>query len=142
MLSYPIQLTKDTNDTLLVDFPDVPSLHTFGKDRDDALGRALDALKDYFWYAMRDREDIALPRRRRGVKDRVDVPAMVELKVRLYLMMREQGVNRAEMARRLHWNFERVARALNPHHDSKMGTMETAFGALGLEVDVQLKKAS
>ena len=55
---------------------------------------------------------------------------------------REQRVNRAKMARRLHWNFERVARTLNPHHDSKMGTMETAFSALGLEVDVQLMKAS
>jgi len=39
MLKYPEKLSRDTNDTILVEFPDVPEAHTFGEDADEALMR-------------------------------------------------------------------------------------------------------
>ena len=37
MLRYPVKLSKDTNDTILVDVLDIPEAHTFGEDREEAL---------------------------------------------------------------------------------------------------------
>ena len=31
---YPIKLKRDTNDTLLVSFPDFPEAHTWGEDKE------------------------------------------------------------------------------------------------------------
>ena len=46
MLRYPVRLRPDTNDTILVSFPDFPEAHTFGDDRNEALARAADLLED------------------------------------------------------------------------------------------------
>ena len=45
MLRYPVKLSRDTNDTILVEFLDVPEAHTFGEDVDEALMQAVDALE-------------------------------------------------------------------------------------------------
>jgi antitoxin HicB len=45
VLRYPVKLSKDTNDTILVDVPDIPKAHTFGDDREEALFRAPDAIE-------------------------------------------------------------------------------------------------
>ncbi len=75
-------------------------------------------------------------------RTRVSLPALVAFKVALYRQMKAQGVNRAELARRLGWKLEQVARVLDPYHESKMSNMEMAFKTLGLEVDAKPRKAS
>jgi predicted RNase H-like HicB family nuclease len=45
MLRYAVKLSKDTNDTILVDVPAIPEAHTFGEDREEALARAVDAIE-------------------------------------------------------------------------------------------------
>ncbi|HJM44016.1 MAG: hypothetical protein QGF68_10575 [Nitrospinota bacterium] len=72
----------------------------------------------------------------------MSLPALVAFKVALYRQMKAQGVNRAELARRLGWKLEQVARVLDPYHESKMSNMEMAFKTLGLEVDAKPRKAS
>ena len=37
--AYPVTLTKDSNGTILVDFPDFPEAHTFGDTKDEALAQ-------------------------------------------------------------------------------------------------------
>ena len=44
MIKYPVRLEPDTNETVLVSFPDIPEAHTFGEDDQEALVRAVDAL--------------------------------------------------------------------------------------------------
>ncbi len=44
MLTYPVKLEPDTNDSLLVTFPDIPEAITAGDDEQDALAMGLDAL--------------------------------------------------------------------------------------------------
>src|ERR1035437_6561228 len=45
MLRYHVRLSKDTNDTILVEVPEVPGALTFGADREEALLRAPDAIE-------------------------------------------------------------------------------------------------
>ena len=49
----------------------------------------------------------------------------------LYQGMRDQGVGKAELARRLGWYMPQVDRALDVQHRSGMDTMDAALGAIG-----------
>ncbi|MDP7368218.1 MAG: hypothetical protein QGH83_13300, partial [Candidatus Pacebacteria bacterium] len=66
MLSYPIKLTPDDNDTVLATSPDFPELTTFGDDNDDALMHAVDALETAIAYRIAHREDVPPPSRGRN----------------------------------------------------------------------------
>jgi len=56
MLAYPVELTQDTNGTLMVAFPDFSEAATFGEDEADALLRAVDALETVLAARIDDRE--------------------------------------------------------------------------------------
>jgi antitoxin HicB len=129
-MDYPVTLERDSNKTLLVSFPDFPEAHTFGDTEEDALARAGEALATVIDAYIKDRREIPAPSAKRA-KYRVSVPALVEAKVRLYQTMRQQGVNKTELAKRLKVHPPQVDRILNVHHTSQVGQLEAAFGALG-----------
>jgi antitoxin HicB len=56
--------------------------------------------------------------------------------------MREQGVGRAELARRLRWHLPQVARVLDMRHASRMEKIETALAAVGLRLVVDVASAA
>ena len=132
MFSYPLTLEAD-GDSLLVTSPDFPELTTFGDDRDEALARAVDALEEAIAARMHSRLDI--PRPSRG-STRVALPTLTTVKVMLYQGMRDRGVGKAELARRLGWHLPQVDRVLNVQHSSRLEQMDAALGAIGLRLDV------
>jgi antitoxin HicB len=103
MLAYPVDLERDTNGTFLVTFPDLAEAVTFGEDEGDALLRAEDALEGVLAARIEDREDIPLPSPAAGRACSV-LPALTAAKVLLYRAMREAGVRKADLARRLGWH--------------------------------------
>jgi antitoxin HicB len=129
-MDYPVTLTEDDNDTVLVTFPDVDGAVTFGATIDEALRRAPDALATILEAYIKDRRPIPLPSTRR-TKYRVAVPALVEAKIRLYEAMRAAKVGKAELGRRLDWHLPQVDRLLAMTHGSKLEQLEAAFSALG-----------
>ena len=132
MLAYPITLTNDDG-TILVTSPDFPELTTFGEDRTEALARAVDALEEAIASRVHDREDIPLPSM--GQTYAV-LPTLTSVKVLLYRGMREQGVGKAELARRLGWHLPQVDRVLDVQHRSGLEQMDTALGAIGQRLHV------
>ncbi len=81
MLSYPVKLTPDDNDTVMVAAPDFPELTTFGDDEENALWHAVDALEEAIAARMQGRE--AVPEPSRG-RPRVALPTQTALKILLY----------------------------------------------------------
>ncbi|MGE5270749.1 MAG: type II toxin-antitoxin system HicB family antitoxin, partial [Thiohalocapsa sp.] len=65
----------------------------------------------------------------------VPLSALGMAQIALYEAMREKGVGRAELARRLRWHLPQVNRLLDLRHASKMEQIETALG-LRLIIDV------
>ena len=59
------------------------------------------------------------------------LPTLTAVKVRLYQAMREQGVGKAELARRLGWHMPQVDRVLNVEHHSRLDQMDAALAAIG-----------
>ena len=116
MISYPIKLENDAN-TILATSPDFPELTTFGDDRSEALSRAVAALEEAIAARIHTGQDIPTPSRG---KPRVAIPTLTEVKVALYQGMKEQGVGKAELARRLSWHLPQVDRVLDIRRQSRL----------------------
>ena len=142
MIEYPVVLEKDTNDTILVDFPDVPEAHTFGDDEDEALERAVGALEAALSAYIDLRREIPKPSACRRGQRAVALPALSESKVRLYQAMRTKGVGKAELARRLNCHLPQVDRLLDLDHGSRLDQLEAAFRALGKQLTIDVRDAA
>ena len=138
MLSYPIRLEDDDNRTVLATSPDFPEVTTFGEDRDEALERAVDALREAIASRIHAREEIPQPS---PGKVRATLPALTTTKVFLYQYMTEHGIGKAELARRLGWHLPQVDRVLDAQHNSRLDQMEAALAAVGLRLDVRVKSS-
>ena len=132
MLSYPLTLDEDDG-TLLVTSPDFPELTTFGDDREEALARGIDALEEAIAARIHDRRDIPMPSRGENY---ANLPTLTAVKVMLYQGMRDEGVGKAELARRLGWHLPQVDRVLDVQHRSRLDMMDAALGAIGRRLQV------
>ena len=113
--------------------PDFPELTTFGDDRDDALMRAVDALEEAIAARIHAGQNIPPPSKG---EVRVGMPTLTAVKVILYQGMRDDGVGKAELARRLGWHLPQVDRVLDIQHRSRMDQMDAALGVIGRELHV------
>ncbi len=134
MAYYPITLTPDDNGTLLVTSPMFDELVTFGDDAADARHHAWSAV----YVALADRmgrgEAIPAPLRD-APRDApyVEVPLNIQMKLALYLALREQGKSRMDLMHALGWTQrESVDRLFRLHHHSRLEQYQAAFDALGL----------
>lgn len=132
MLTYPIKLEEDDGTTMATS-PDFPELTTFGDDRDEAIARAAGALEESIAARIHDGREIPPPS---GGDTRATLPALTTVKVMLYRGMKEQGIGKAELARRLGWHLPQVDRVLDVQHRSRLDRMEAALGAIGRRLEV------
>jgi len=137
-LNYPVHLQPAIEGGFVVSFPDVPEAITQGDDEAEALLRAVDALETAMEFYTDDGKD--LPHASAPVGDQFTVrpTAQACIALSIYQIMRDQGVRKSELARRLGWHMMQVDRLLDPNHASKLNQVEAALAALGrrLEVDV------
>ena len=131
---YPVKLKSDTNDTILVTFPDIPEAVTHGEDRMDALARAIDALETAIQGRIADKEDI--PKPSRGHKYGVKLPTQAVVKILLYNTMRDKKVSKARLARNLHCHRPQVDRLLDLKHASRLDHIDAALQSLGTYLEV------
>ncbi|MGQ0735989.1 MAG: type II toxin-antitoxin system HicB family antitoxin [Acidobacteriota bacterium] len=138
-MEYPITLTADEQGPVLVAFPDLPWIHTYGTDETDARAQALDAFLTGVAFLIKERQVIPRPSRRKG--DQLVVPPMVAAKVGLHNALLERKLTRAELARRLKLHRPQVDRLFDLDHASKLEQMESAAEALGVRLDVRVVAA-
>jgi antitoxin HicB len=101
MRAFPAALTPDPDGGFTVTFRDVPEAITEGDTREEALLRAEDALAMY----IAAKEPLPSSSEAKGGEKMVPLSALGMAKTALYEAMREQGVGRAELARRLGWHL-------------------------------------
>jgi len=133
MLRYPVELEEDDG-TILVTSPDFPELTTFGIDEGEALARAVDALDEAIAARIHLGRDIPSPS---SGEPRVLLPTLTAVKVILYRGMKDQGIGKAELARRLGWHLPQVDRVLDVNHRSRLDRMDAALGAIGQRLEVR-----
>jgi antitoxin HicB len=137
MLAYPVTLTPDDNDTLLVTFADIPEAITYGETKEEALVYGLDALETILEVYMERKMPVPYPSPVDG-RPVVILPVVVAGKVILHNTLLEAGKRKADLARLLNLSPTVVDRLLSLRHKSKIEQIETALAAFGkrLVVDV------
>jgi antitoxin HicB len=137
MWAYPLTIESDDNGTLLVSFVDIPEGHTFADNEDEitacATDCALTALEGY----MKDRRPIPTPSREFTGRA-VVLPPLAVAKIELYEAMRNAGVRKAELARRLRWHMPQVDRLLSLRHGSRLEHLEAALTVLDHRLEVRV----
>ena len=132
MLAYPIILEEDGY-ALIATSPDFPELTIVGDDREETIARVVEALEEAIAARIHRQEDIPEPSR--GDTFAI-LPTLTSVKVMLYREMREQGVTKVELSRRLGWHLPQVFRVLDLQHGSHMDKMDAALGAVGKKLFV------
>jgi antitoxin HicB len=135
MFDYPVTLTPDDG-SVLVTFADVPEAITFGADADEALLYAVDALESALAFYVGDRKPLPLPSKPKRGQATVRPSALECAKLGLYQAMTEQGIKKAELARRLGWHMPQVDRLFDLRHASKIDQIEAAAHALGRHIEI------
>lgn len=137
--TYPVTLTPDEEDGgFVVTFRDLPEAITQGDTVDECLEEAADCLEEAMAARIDDGLDIPEPSKRLSGEKMVSIPLQTAMKAALYLAMNEAGVSRTELARELHTHEKEVRRILDPHHGTKLPTMERALSALGRRAELRV----
>lgn len=134
--SYPVKLTPDKGGGFVVTCRDLPEAITQGDSVDEALREAEGAVQAAIEGRIEDSLKIPEPSRPKRGERLVATPVTTALKAAVYLAMREQGVTKIELARRMKMDEKEARRMLDPNHPTKVPTLERALTALGRRAEV------
>jgi antitoxin HicB len=130
--TYAIKLTRDRKDGgYVVSCRDIPEVITQGDTIEQAITEAEGALQAAIEGRIEDGLDIPTPTRPKHGERMVAAPITTALKAAVYMSMREQGVSKAELARRMGAHEKEARRMLDPHQQTKVPTLERALAVLG-----------
>lgn len=137
MFDYPVTLTPD-GATVLVTFKDIPEAITFGVNKDEALLHAIDALETGLSFYVDARKQLPVASKPKRGQKAVRPSALESAKLGVYQAMTEQGIRKAELARRLGWHTPQVDRLFDLRHASRLDQIEAAARVLGRQLEVRV----
>ncbi len=138
MLDYPVILEAQPEGGFVVTFPDVPEAITQGEDEEEALLYAVDALETALSFYVDARKPLPVVSRAKRGQITVRPSALECAKLGVYQAMTEQGIKKAELARRLGWHMPQVDRLFDLRHASRLDQIEAAARALGRHIEVRV----
>ncbi len=138
---YPCILNPEDPEGFYVSFPDVPGALTSGKDREEALEMAEDALIVMLCAHVDSSQDIPVPSTAVEGQELVSLPPVVAAKLALYTAMREQFITVDDLAERLGISQVAVKKLLTPDYGSHMTQVMKALRAVGRTLVVEDRAA-
>lgn len=140
---YPVRLSHDEDGRVLVEFPDFPFAVTDGADVSEALTQASDCLEEALAFYITEGEPIPEPTRfRRGAGGWIATVApgpVIAAKAALYQAVRDAGITKVALAKRLAVDEKDVRRMLDPRYATKIPALDRALGALGKRLELTVR---
>ncbi len=137
--NYPAKFKNDKAEGgFIITFRDIPEAITQAETIEDSFIEAVDCLEEAIAGRIDDNLVIPEPSKPRRGERIVSTPAQTSIKAALYVAMNESMVNKSELARRLNVDVREVRRMLNPHHGTKLPSMEQALAALGRNIELHI----
>lgn len=137
---YHATLQEDPEGGIIVTFDDVPEAITAGETREEALSNAREALALALRGIMQAGRNLPQPVASTGVPVALD--ADVAAKLALIQAFRDSGITKSQLARQLGKSENEARRLLDPDHPSKIGVLQDALRALGMEIEVAIRRAA
>lgn len=120
---------------------DLPQLITQGDTEQDALEQAADAMDEVFATYMVEGIEFPEPSKAKRREHLVAPPAETMAKAALFVAMRQAGISKLQLARRLGVDEKEVRRLLDPHYGSKLPRIAQAISVLGQRLVIGLEPA-
>ena len=136
---YRVTLSKAPEGGFTAVFPVFAGAVTQGETRADTLTTAAAALLAML--AMIVANAHAVPTPSGGRSPTVVVPPLAAAKIALYWAMRDAGMSKVELVRRLGVTEGAVRELLNPDHRSHIDKVAAALALLGREIEVHERAA-
>jgi antitoxin HicB len=134
---------KPEGDVIVVRFPDVGYGATQGATEAEAVAMAEDFLMMAIGDLIKQGRDVPAATTHRGRKYRwIKLPALASVKVELHRELKNSGVRKAELARRLRISRGNVDRLFDLHHNTRLKLLEAAFAVLGRRLSIGVEKAA
>jgi antitoxin HicB len=138
---YPVLLTPADEGGYVATCRDLPELVTQGESIDHALEQAADAMDEVFATYLTEGLDLPPPSKARRREHLVAPPAEAVAKAALYVAMRQAGISKVQLAKRLGVDEKEVRRLLDPHYGSKLPRIAKAISLLGQRLVIGLEPA-
>ena len=135
---FPVLLTHADEGGFIVSCRDIPEVITQGEDAQDALNQAADAMEEAFAARIAGGLDIPHPSKARRNEKTVAPPIEIVIKAALYVTMKEAGVSKVELARRMGVDEKSIRRMLDPHYVSKLPGITDAISKLGMKLRIDI----
>lgn len=136
---YAVRLEPAEEGGFVVTCRDLPQLVTQGEDLANALTEAADAMDEVFAAYMHGGLTLPAPSKKRKGEHVVSPPAETMAKAALYVAMKEAGISKVQLAKRLGVDEKEVRRLLDPHYGSKLPRIAQAVEALGRRLVIGLE---
>jgi DNA-binding XRE family transcriptional regulator/predicted RNase H-like HicB family nuclease len=142
-MEYIARVVKERR-RYVIDFPDAPGCQTFAERKADVHARAREALEG--WLEAHLAAGSAPPppparRRPRGPSSlRMTVPPMLAVRLGVRRMREELGLSQSQLAERVGVSKQAISQLESPDANIRMDTLERIARALGLEVDIVLRR--
>jgi len=136
---YAVRLEPVEEGGFVVTCRDLPQLVTQGEDLANALSEAADAMDEVFAAYMHGGLTLPAPSKKRKGEHVVSPPAETMAKAALYVAMKEAGISKVQLAKRLGVDEKEVRRLLDPHYGSKLPRIAQAVEALGRRLVIGLE---
>lgn len=137
--TYPAVFTPDEGGGFVVTFPDVPEALTQGETLEECMAEAVDCLEEAIATYIAQGLEIPAPSKIIKGQHGIRLPGLMALKAALHMSMLESNSTNVALGRLLGVDEKEVRRWRDPHHGTKLPTMERALAALGKEVDIQVR---
>jgi antitoxin HicB len=142
-MEYAARFEPATEGGFVITFPDFPWGITQGDSEAQAREMALDAICTMLQELIGKGEDLPRPSKPHGAKYRmIRLPALQAAKAELYRQFTESGIRKAGLARRLKVPAAIVDRLFDLDYSSKLEQLESAFQALGKELQIRISDAA
>ena len=136
---YAVRMEPAEEGGFVVTCRDLPQLVTQGEDLANALTEAADAMDEVFAAYMHGGLTLPAPSKKRKGEHVVSPPAETMAKAALYVAMKDAGISKVQLAKRLGVDEKEVRRLLDPHYGSKLPRIAQAVEALGRRLVIGLK---
>jgi antitoxin HicB len=138
---YAVSLKSAEEGGFVVTCRDLPQLITQGDDLAGALAEAGDAMDEVFAAYMKGALELPAPSKKKQGEYLISPPAETMVKAALYVAMKEAGMSKVQLAKRLGVDEKEVRRLLDPHYGSKLPRIAQAIELLGKRLVIGLEAA-